>query len=165
MSAWQAVFWGGFSSASLYLGELLAGPMAHRPKTTGLIMGFGAGTLLSAIAYELVPESSLTGGLSVAIAFLAGTLTYYVGDWLIDRHGGADRQEIDAKVDGSGTAMFLGALLDGLPEAFILGITLALGGSINIAFVAAVFISNIPQGLAGTTSLEAAGYMHRHVFW
>jgi ZIP family zinc transporter len=41
--------------------------------------------------------------------------------------------------------MFLGALLDGLPEAFILGISLALGGSISIAFVAAVFVSNIPQ--------------------
>ena len=48
--------------------------------------------------------------------------------------------------------MFIGALLDGLPESFVLGITLALGGTINIAFLAAVFVSNIPQGVAGTTS-------------
>ena len=56
---------------------------------------------------------------------------------------------------GSPWAMFLGALLDGLPESFVLGITLALGGSIDVAFLAAVFVSNIPQGLAGTTSLRA----------
>jgi ZIP family zinc transporter len=54
--------------------------------------------------------------------------------------------------------MFVGALLDGVPEAFILGSSLALGGSVSIAFVAAVFVSNIPQGTAGTTSLQDAGY-------
>ena len=54
--------------------------------------------------------------------------------------------------------MFVGALLDGIPEAFILGSTIALGGGISIAFVAAVFVSNIPQGVAGTTSLQDAGY-------
>jgi ZIP family zinc transporter len=60
--------------------------------------------------------------------------------------------------------MFLGALLDGIPEAFILGITLALGGKINVAFITAVFVSNIPQGVAGTTSLQAAGYSNRRIF-
>src|SRR5262249_38128413 len=49
MSAWSAVFWGAFSSASLYLGEALARPLAGAHKLTGLVMGFGAGTLLSAI--------------------------------------------------------------------------------------------------------------------
>jgi ZIP family zinc transporter len=53
--------------------------------------------------------------------------------------------------------MFIGVLLDGLPESFVLGITLALGGSIDAAFLAAVFVSNIPKGVAGTASLDAAG--------
>jgi ZIP family zinc transporter len=140
--------------------------MERRYRDIGLIMGFGAGTLISAIAYELVPETSLEeSGISVAIAFLIGTLTYFFGDLIIDRQGGKDRQDIDGGESGSGMAMFLGALLDGIPEAFILGLTLALGGSISIALVAAVFISNIPQGLVGTTSLKAAGYTDRHVFW
>jgi ZIP family zinc transporter len=40
-----------------------------------------------------------------------------------------DRQDVggDEAQGGSGAAMFLGALLDGVPEAFILGITIALG--------------------------------------
>jgi zinc transporter, ZIP family len=67
-------------------------------------------------------------------------------------------------VSGSGLAMFLGALLDGIPEAFILGVTLALGGAVSVAFVAAIFVSNIPQGIAGTTSLQAAGYSDRRIF-
>jgi ZIP family zinc transporter len=166
MSVWQALFWGAFSSASLYLGEALAGPMAHRPRLMGQLMGFGAGTLLSAVAYELIPETNLEHGLGIAIAFLLGALTYFVGDWLIDRSGGADRQTIgDAAPAGSGASMFLGALLDGLPEAFILGIGLALGGSISVAFVTAVFVSNIPQGMAGTTSLKEVGYTDRRIFW
>jgi zinc transporter, ZIP family len=61
--------------------------------------------------------------------------------------------------------MFLGAVLDGLPESFVLGITLALGGSIDVAFLAAVSVSNIPQGVVGTISLRAAGANSRHVLW
>jgi ZIP family zinc transporter len=166
VTVWAALFWGAFSSAALYIGQALAGPMADRPRATGLVMGFGAGTLLSAVAYELVPQSSFSEGLGVGIGFLLGALTYYGADRVIDQGGGADRQQIAIDTtSGSGAAMFLGALLDGLPEAFILGITLAIGGSINVAFVSAVFVSNVPQGIAGTTSLKAAGYSDRRVFW
>src|SRR5262245_40380274 len=165
MSAWVALGWGAFSSASLYIGEALAGPMEKRTRTTGLIMGFGAGTLLSAVAYELIPEANLERGFGVGIAVLLGALAYYLGDRLVDKGGGANRQDIDADpAEGSGAAMFIGALLDGVPEAFILGITLAAGGGISVAFVTAVFVSNIPQGIAGTTSLKAAGYSDRSVF-
>jgi zinc transporter, ZIP family len=165
VSIWSALFWGGFSSAALYIGEVLAGPMKDAHRATGLIMGFGAGTLLSAVAYELVPETSLAQGAGTGVAFLVGALAYYLGDQIVDRGGGADRQQIEGGEGGSGAAMFLGALLDGVPEAFILGISLALGGSVSVAFVTAVFVSNIPQGLAGTTSLKAAGATDRRIFW
>ena len=127
-------------------------------------MGFGAGTLLSAVAYELVPEASFKHGLGVGIGVSAGALAYYFGDRIIDKGGGADRQDIDGGEGGSGFAMFLGALLDGIPEALILGITLALGGGVSVAFVAAVFVSNVPQGVAGTSSLRAAGVSDRRIF-
>jgi ZIP family zinc transporter len=165
MSVAVAFAWGAFSSASLFIGEALAGPMEKRPRATGLIMGFGAGTLLSAVAYELIPETNLEHGFWTGIAVLVGALAYYVGDRLVDKRGGANRQDIDADAaHGSGAAMFIGALLDGVPEAFILGITLQAGGGISVAFVTAVFVSNIPQGIAGTTSLKAAGYADRRVF-
>jgi ZIP family zinc transporter len=167
MSVWQAFAWGGLSSSALYIGEALAGPLERAPRVTGLVMGFGAGTLLSAIAYELIPETNLKDGLGVGIAFVIGALVYYFGDRIIDGGGGADRQQIGGTgaESGSGAAMFLGALLDGVPEAFILGIGLAQGGSISVAFITAVFVSNIPQGVAGTASLRAAGYSGRRIFW
>jgi ZIP family zinc transporter len=166
MTAWNALFWGAFTSSSLFIGEALAGPLAPRRRITAHVMAFGAGTLISAIAYELVPESSFSHGIGIGVAFALGAVVYYVADRIVDGQGADDRQKLDpAQVDqGSGMAMFLGALLDGVPEAYVLGITLALGGKINIAFVTAVFVSNIPQGVAGTTSLKAAGYSDRRVF-
>lgn len=189
MSVWAAVAWGGFSSASLYLGEALARPLAGAHRAVGLVMGFGAGTLLSAVAYELVPESTFGDGADIGVGCALGALTYFVGDWLVDHRGAAGRQRIAAPKaatigaagagddntadhdtaadgdddDGAGPAMFLGALLDGLPDSFILGITLAVGGSISVSFLVAVFVSNIPQGIAGTTSLKAAGYSERRI--
>lgn len=164
MSVWYALLWGAVSSAALFIGQAIADPLRTHRKATGLLMGFGAGTLLSAIAYELIPLSSFGTVYGLGLWFMVGALTYYVADRLVDQSGGEDRQDLDAGEGGSGAAMFVGALLDGLPEAFVLGIGLALGGGVSVAFVAAVFISNIPQGVAGTTSLKAAGYTGRHVF-
>lgn len=147
----QALFWGLVAAGSLLVGQLLAAPLGRSTRTVGLMMAFGAGTLISAVGYELIPEETLQLGWEVGAAFLLGALTYYVGARLVDRGG------------GSGVALFLGALLDGIPESFILGLGLALGGSISIAFLAAVLLSNIPEGLAGTTDLRAAGVSERRV--
>lgn len=166
---WMALFWGAFSSASLYVGQALAKPLGHRTRAVGLLMGFGAGTLLSAVAYQLVPQESLRHGIAPVLGFVGGAAAYYLGDLLIDSRGGEHRQRIKPSSqqagEGSGAAMFLGALLDGIPEAFILGLTLALGGSLSLAFLAAIFVSNVPQGLAGTTSLEASGTTQQRIFW
>jgi ZIP family zinc transporter len=164
VNVWAALGWGAFSSASLFLGQLLARPMADKHRATGQVMGFGAGTMLSAVAYELIPETSLSHGLGIGISLGLGAITYFIGDRIVDGSGGAERQSIDAPTrSGSGAAMFLGALLDGVPEAFVLGITLETGGGVSVAFVAAVFVSNIPQGIAGTTSLLEAGATNRRV--
>ncbi|MBB5872836.1 ZIP family zinc transporter [Allocatelliglobosispora scoriae] len=164
MTVWIAIFWGAFSSAALFLGQALAEPMRTRTRATGLVMGFGAGTLLSAIAYQLVPTEALDNGLILAGGLSTGALVYFFADRLLDGRGAATRQNIlPEAAGGSGLAMFLGALLDGVPEAFVLGASLSLGGAISIAFLAAVFVSNIPQGVAGTVSMRAAGYTNLHV--
>jgi ZIP family zinc transporter len=160
----EALFWGLFSSASLYAGQLLARPLGRSDRAIGLMMGFGGGTLISAVAYELVPDWSLSHGWDIGVSFLAGAVVYYVADRWVDGRGGKHRSAIRSDQDeGSGAGMFLGALLDGIPESFILGLGLALGGSISLAFVAAVFVSNIPQGLAGTTSLQQVGTSDRRI--
>ncbi len=160
----SAFFWGGLAAASLLIGYYFAArDLSNR--TIGLIMGIGAGALLSAIAYELMPESMLHG-IGMAVYFALGALTFFVADWMIDRRGGVDRKDIAGdSAGGSGSAIYIGTLIDNIPESIILGMSLALGGAINIAFLAAVFISNLPEGVAGTLNLEAAGRSRRSIFW
>jgi zinc transporter, ZIP family len=166
MTVLTAVAWGAATSASLWLGQALARPMSGANRATGLIMGFGAGTLLSAVAYQLVPADSLAHAITVGVGLSLGALVYFFADRLLDRRGAGDRQRISpGQVSSSGLAMFLGALLDGLPEAFVLGISIAVGGMVSMAFVVAVLVSNVPQGVAGTTSLLAAGKRQSQVFW
>jgi ZIP family zinc transporter len=108
----------------------------------------------------------MISGVGTVLAFTAGALTFFIGDWLIDRRGGADRKDIAGdQTGGSGAAIFIGTLLDNVPESIILGMSLALGGAINLAFLAAVFISNLPEGVAGTINLEASGRSRRSIFW
>ncbi len=160
----SAILWGGLAAASLLIGYYLAARgLTHR--TIGLIMGIGAGALLSAIAYELVPVTALGGG-RMALLFCLGAFTFFGADWLIDRRGGADRMDIAGdQAGGSGSAIFIGTLLDNIPESIILGMSLFLGGAINLAFLVAVFISNLPEGVAGTLNLEGAGRSRRTIFW
>lgn len=160
----SAIWWGGLAASSLLLGYLLANrDLSNR--TIGMIMGIGAGALISAIAYELVPESVLAGE-GMAIAFTLGALAFFVGDWLVDHRGGAERKDIAGEQTGSGAAIFVGTLLDNVPESLILGIGLAVGtGGVNVAFLTAVFISNLPEGVAGSVNLAAAGYSRQRIFW
>lgn len=160
----SAFLWGGLAAASLLIGFALAGRGLSN-RTIGLIMGVGAGALISAIAYELVPEEAVMG-LQTAAALASGALAFFVGDWLVDRRGGADRKNIAGdQRGGSGPAIFIGTLLDNVPESIILGMSLALGGAINAAFLAAVFVSNLPEGVAGSINLCASGVASRRVFW
>ena len=168
---WQAFAWGGLASASIFLGQALAKPLEHRPRITGMVMGFGAGALLSAVAYGLVPASHFHkgDGFGLATSFVLGAVVYFVGDSLADRGGGSSRQQIagsrrEGLEGASGMGIFLGTLLDGIPESYILGLTLALGGTVSVAFLVAIFTSNVPQGIAGTLSLQAAGRSGRQVF-
>jgi ZIP family zinc transporter len=162
-SALTAILWGGLAAASLLIGYWLA-TRDLTNRTIGMIMGFGAGALLSAIAYELVPESALGGG-GMAVAFCLGAITFFAADWWIDHRGGADRKDITGEKTGSGEAIFIGTLLDNVPESMILGMSLAIGGAINLAFLVAVFISNLPEGVAGSLNMEAAGRSKRNIFW
>lgn len=159
-----AAWWGGLAAASLLIGYALA-TRGLSNRTIGMVMGIGAGALISAIAYELVPESALAG-VGMAAAFGLGAIAFFAGDWLVDGRGGAERKDIAGEnTAGSGAAIFVGTLLDNVPESIILGMGLALGGAINIAFLAAVFISNLPEGVAGSVNLEAAGHSRRQVLW
>ncbi|MBN2167976.1 MAG: ZIP family zinc transporter [Actinobacteria bacterium] len=158
------MLWGALGGAALLIGAAVVFWRKPSERITGMIMGFGSGTLISAIAYELIPDSTLEGGLWLAFSFLSGAIVFFVFDYIIDRMGGGNRKALSgAGSNDSGTAIFLGALLDGIPESMILGISLGLGGSVNIAFLFAVFVSNLPEGVAGTSCLKEQGYKRNRI--
>jgi len=167
-SAWGAAVWGALGALALVIGAGMALTLPLRPRTTGLIMGFGAGALIAAVAYELVPEAEIVRptleAALVILALVGGAVVFFIGDVLIDRRGGKGRKKLShPSADGGGRAIFLGTLLDGVPESLILGMSVAAGGRVSYVFLAAVFVSNLPEGVAGTVSLRREGHSPRAV--
>lgn len=174
----EAAFWGFVGGGSLIVGALLGLFLTVSHRTIGLVMGFGAGVLISAAAFELTLEAyEAAGGLSAAAGLVAGSATFFAGDWLIDREGGHRRKSpvhggmphpsgIDTPpaakagavtASSSGAALVLGALLDGIPESAAIGISLLGGTGVSTAMVAAVFLSNVPESMSASTGLRASG--------
>ena len=144
-----------------------AGYFAHLPRRlVGLVMGFGAGVLISALAFDLTREAyTRGGGDAVALGLFAGGLTFFAGDWIIDRRGGEHRKRSGGQqAGGSATAIVLGALLDGIPESAAIGVSLVEGKGVGIAFVAAVFLSNIPESASAATGMRKARRSATYVF-
>jgi zinc transporter, ZIP family len=162
-----AVVWGAIAASSLLIGAVLALRARPSDRLVGLVLAFGAGTLISAVAYELVPEEAIDA-VGVGIALAIGAVVYYLGDAYVSGMGGEKRKDLDAdeasSSSGSGGAIVLGTILDGIPESLVLGIGLAVGGAISVAFLAAVFISNLPEAIAATVSLRAAGTAQASIY-
>jgi zinc transporter, ZIP family len=157
----EALFWGAVGGGALLIGAGAALRFAIPRPVLGMVMAFGAGVLISAVAFDLVEEASDTaaGAGGVAAGFACGALVFFAGDALIDRMGGEHRKSSGGEqASGSGLAIVLGAVLDGIPESIVLGIGLLAGTGVSSAFIAAVFISNLPEGLAATTGLVASGW-------
>jgi zinc transporter, ZIP family len=153
---WEAAFWGFVGGAALIVGAVI-GLRADLPqKAIGLVMGFGSGVLISAVAFDLTEEAfEAAGAMPVVVGLVAGALTFYAGDWVIDHHGGKDRKRSSGG-DGehSPVAIVLGTVLDGVPESVAIGVSLLGGGTVGAAVVTAVFLSNIPESLSATTGLR-----------
>jgi len=146
----EAALWGLVGGLALVLGALLA-LIPGRPipdRAVGFVMAFGAGVLISAVAFDLTEEAiSIGGGVAAALGLGAGALVYYGGDRLIDRGGSGDS-------DDDPRGIVLGALLDGIPESAAIGLTLLSGGGVSVSFIVAVFISNLPESIAASAELE-----------
>lgn len=153
--------WGIVAASSLVVGGALALVLPIGRRTLGLVMAFGTGVLISAVAYELVLQAFETsaGEGGVGLGLFAGSLVFFTGDALIDRFGGSRRKHSGgAQAGGSGLAIVLGIVLDGIPESVVLGLTVLQGGTVSAAFLVAVFLSNLPEAVAATTGLVHAGW-------
>lgn len=157
----EAFLWGAVAGASLLLGGLIALVRPPHERSLGIVMAFGSGVLLAAVSFELVAEAVETsGGLGgTALGFFAGAIVFTVGDFAIGRLGYAKRKNISGEPpEGSGLSIVLGTLLDGIPESAVLGLTVLQTGEVGVAMLVAVFLSNLPEAVAASTSLSNGGW-------
>lgn len=162
----EAFLWGLLAASSLLFGAAVAAAHPPHRRTLGLVLGFGAGVLLSAASFELVEEAVETsaGSGGTALGLFTGALTFLAGDWAIGRLPGAGGPAAAGTPPVSGLAILLGTVLDGIPESAVLGLTLLDSGQISAAMLVAVFVSNVPEAIAATTSLRGGGWPLRRLF-
>jgi ZIP family zinc transporter len=147
-----AVGWGALAAASLVIGALLALARRWRDGVVGAVLAFGAGALISSVAFELAQEGLQIGTpASVAIGLALGATTFFLADRAVEKMGG--RQGGGA----AGLPLALGSLLDGIPEQAVLGIGLATGKGVSVALLVAIFVSNLPEGVGSAADMRAAG--------
>lgn len=152
---WAALGWGAVAASSLILGAVLALLRKWHSGVVGIVLAFGAGALISSVAYELVENGIRTDGpWPLTIGMALGALTFYFADRALERKGSDS---------SSGLPLALGALLDGIPEQLVLGLGLAAGGPISVALLGSVFVSNLPEGLGSAAEMRDGGRSRRSI--
>ena len=162
----QAGLWGLLSGSALLIGAAVGWFVPLSRRIIAAIMAFGAGVLISALSFELMDDAWERGGfVPVAGGFLGGALLFTVANKLLGFWGAKHRKRADPahrdhdkqQNDQNGNALALGALLDGIPESIVIGVSLLRGGGVGLVAVIAVFLSNIPEGLSSAAGMKAEG--------
>ncbi|MFC7402996.1 ZIP family metal transporter [Citricoccus sp. GCM10030269] len=160
---------GLFAGAALLLGSAV-GWIVHVPRTVvAAVMAFGSGVLISALTFELVQEPLDVGGLPATVSgFAVGSVTYVGLNIALARFGARHRKrsgnQPSSSESGSGGAIAVGALLDGIPESMVLGLSVLAGGGVSVPMFAAVFISNVPEGLSSAAGWKRTGRGPGYIF-
>src|SRR5437868_1320999 len=117
-------FWGLVAGSALILGAAVGYYADVAQRVIAGIMAFGGGVLISALSFDLMDEAYKRGGFdSTALGFITGAAIYTAANWLVNRAGAKHRKRSGHHVEqksetddpGSGLAIAVGALLDGIP--------------------------------------------------
>jgi zinc transporter, ZIP family len=162
----NAFLWGFLATVSLTIGGFIGITFKIGKRTLGLIMAFGAGVLLSAVSYELIFEAIKRsfGSGATLLGYLAGALVFFLTDMLISRAGAQGRKDIaSAHKPNFAMPIVLATILDGIPEAAVIGMGLLGGGKVSLGLLVAVFISNLPEAIAGTSGMLAGAWSKKKI--
>ncbi|KAA1039496.1 ZIP family metal transporter [Macrococcus equipercicus] len=172
----MALLWGLVSGGAVLLGSIISLLVKIPKKLLGFIMAFGVGVLIGAATFELLQESLAKGEIAnTIIGFLVGAVVFTVLEAIISSKGGKHRKrsaipdEENNKQDSkkqsnnqssdaeSGAGIFIGTVMDAIPESIMLGVSLIGGKGVSLLLLLAIFISNIPEGLSSTSGMLKSG--------
>lgn len=167
--------WGLVSGSGLLVGAIAAEMFSKRlrHRTIAVVMGFGAGVQLALVVGGLMSGSfRFEKGLSAITALLAGAAMFSGVNWYLSRIGAKHRkrcgecvaQPSEEQHRGSGTAIAIGSVLDGIPESLLVGLSVMAGGALGMGVIAGFFLANVPQGLSSAAGMKAAGRSRRYIF-
>ena len=167
----QAIFWGFVSGGALVVGAAIGYFIKVPARIVAGVMAFGSGVLISALSFELMEEAFKEAGLTATgTGFLLGAIIYAAANRLLavwgakHRKRSGEQQPSENEESGSGLAIAVGALLDGIPESIAIGLSILHGGAVSVATVAAIFLSNLPEGLSSSAGMQSAGRSAKYVF-
>lgn len=154
----SAAGWGALSAATLMLGSVFAYVFKPSPKLTAIVMAIGSGLLIGSVSYDLVADAQISLKLPMlAAALFAGAATFVLGTRLLEKRGGKNRKSLssqpDESEDDNPLAIVLGSVLDGIPESFVLGLSV-LNGGVSVTLLAGIALSNLPEGMAASAGLR-----------
>jgi ZIP family zinc transporter len=164
----EAVLFGLIASVALVIGGALGARTTPPQQVTGVLLAFASGSLIGALAFELVPEAYELGGATrTGLGLLAGGAVFVLANtWLDSRVGGDAEREQSEKVESAagsdapagavGFALLAAVTLDGVPENLALGVSLAGEGG-SLALLVAIFASNLPESLVGAVAMQQQG--------
>ena len=172
MPQWiQAGLWGLLAGSALLIGAAIGWFVKVSQSVVAIVMSFGSGVLISALSFELMDEAVKRGGFNAtAIGFICGAAVYTAANLALARFGARRRktagsgQPSEEQQPGSGMAIALGSLMDGVPESIVIGLTLLKGGAVGWVAVVAIFLSNIPESLSGASGMKRAGRGAAYIF-
>ena len=191
MPIWlEAGLWGWLAGGALLIGALIGYFLTIPARIIAAIMAFGSGVLISALSFELMDEAYKQGGIgATAIGFVTGAVVYTAANWILAKHGAKHRKRsglqqaqdaaissidnrnsnenssgTNSKESNNGAAIAIGALLDGIPESIVIGLSILGGGKVSLVAVIAIFLSNIPEGMSSVAGMKKAGRSKLYIF-
>jgi len=174
MPGWiEAFLWGLVVGSGLLVGAAISYYMDLSHRLLATVMGFGGGVLISVLAFELIDEAYIHGGLTSSVmGFITGAVLFSTANWVLSNRGAKHRKRCSVcieklgehKTEGNDLAIAIGSIIDDIPEAIIVGIALAGGVAIGKAVLIGFFLANIPEGLASASGMKKSGRSAKYIF-
>jgi ZIP family zinc transporter len=160
----EAGIWGLVAGSALVVGATVAWVVRVPQRVVASVMAFGAGVLISALSFDLMDEAEEIGGLGATLAGFVGCNLVLARQGAQHRKRSGGMMPSENENPGSGAAIAIGALLDGIPESVVLGMSLLAGGGVGVSVLAAIVVSNVPEGLSSAAGMKQSGRSARYVF-